>query len=130
MPREVATASPVGRCSAHRASPPSTAMGEEETLHPPAQPLLEMFSRMCQTASYVPGSPFFRRRSVRPKSAPVSWNRRSSAASWSFSDTRSSMALAHISCLLLQPVDLVLVDPHLPALRHEQRRARRLDHRH
>jgi hypothetical protein len=72
----VATASPVGRCSAQSASPPSTAIGDAETRQPTAQAVLQMFRRMCQTDSYLPVlglAPQF----LEAEQEAVSWNRRS-----------------------------------------------------
>jgi hypothetical protein len=51
MPLEVQIASPVGRWRLQSASPPSAAIGDEDTLQPTTQPASQMLSRMCQTAS-------------------------------------------------------------------------------
>ena len=51
MPREMQIASPVGVCRAHSASPPSAAIGEDDTLQPTDHAALQRLDRMCQTAS-------------------------------------------------------------------------------
>ena len=51
MPRETQMASPVGRWSAQRESPPSAMSGDDETLQPTDHAALQTFERMCQTAS-------------------------------------------------------------------------------
>src|SRR5450756_2470042 len=71
MPRETQMASPVGRFKDHSASPPSTAIGDDDTLQPVSQPMLHRFERMCHIASYVPGSLSLRLSFSRPNSRPV-----------------------------------------------------------
>jgi hypothetical protein len=51
MPRETQMASPVAVWSPQSASPPSAATGEVDAMQPTDQAALQMFDRMCQTAS-------------------------------------------------------------------------------
>src|SRR6185369_11365620 len=83
IPFEAHTASPVGRCRHHSASPPSAATGDDDTLQPTVHPVLQTFRRMAHTDSYMPGSACFRASIFMPKSEPVSLKSWSFRRSWS-----------------------------------------------